>query len=75
MNTVEAVYQNGVFKPASPIALAENQRVQLQVWPLPATDFRNWLEDVRELQKRIVAEHGVLPDSTPLIAEDRRRDG
>ena len=75
MTIIEAVFQNGVFKPVGKVALPENQRVQLQVQPLSTTDFRDWLEGVRELQQRIVAEHGVLPDSTPIIAEDRRRDG
>jgi hypothetical protein len=39
------------------------------------TDFRAWLEEVREHQRQIVAEFGLLPDSTAIIAEDRRRDG
>ena len=34
MTTVEAVYQDGVFKPVGPVTLPENQRVRLQVEPV-----------------------------------------
>jgi hypothetical protein len=30
-NTIEAVYENGVLKPAKPLPLQEHQRVQLTV--------------------------------------------
>jgi predicted DNA-binding antitoxin AbrB/MazE fold protein len=72
--TVEAVYQGGVFKPVGPVDLPENQRVRLSVEAAPATDFQAWLDRVRPVQQQIVARFGVLPDSTPIIAEDRRRD-
>ena len=42
--TVEAIYQGGVFKPVEEVILPENQRVRLQVDPVPVTDFRAWLE-------------------------------
>ena len=73
MTQVEAIYQNGVFKPVGEVTLPENQRVRLEVRPIVTTDFHAWLERVREHQQQIVAEYSVLPDSTPIIAEDRRR--
>lgn len=72
--TVEAVYQGGVFKPVRPVNLPENQRVQLEVKAVPATDFQEWLARIRPVQAQIVAEFGLLPDSTPIIQEDRRRN-
>lgn len=31
INTFDAIYENGVFRPLQPVALAENQRVRLTV--------------------------------------------
>lgn len=56
MATVEAVFQNGVFRPVGEVALPENQRVRLQVEPITPTDFQVWLDRVREHQQQIVAE-------------------
>jgi predicted DNA-binding antitoxin AbrB/MazE fold protein len=70
MKTVEAIYAGGVFKPIDPVTIPENQRVRLTIEPVDATD---WLAAVREFQRQLVASHGVLPDSTPDIAADRRR--
>jgi predicted DNA-binding antitoxin AbrB/MazE fold protein len=72
--TVEAIYQGGVFKPVRPVDLPENQRVRLNVDSVPATDFQAWLDRVRPVQQEIVNRFGLLPDSTPIIAEDRRRN-
>jgi predicted DNA-binding antitoxin AbrB/MazE fold protein len=73
--TVEAVYQGGVFKPLRPVDLPENQRVRLNVDSMPATDFQAWLDRIRPVQQRIIAQFGILPDSAPIIAENRGRDG
>jgi predicted DNA-binding antitoxin AbrB/MazE fold protein len=70
MKTLEAIYAGGVFRPVDPVSLPENQRVRLTVEPVPTA---NWLDAVREFQRQVVANHGVLPDSTPDIAADRRR--
>jgi predicted DNA-binding antitoxin AbrB/MazE fold protein len=76
MTTVEAVYQGGVFKPTGAVDLPDNQRVRLQVEPVSAAavEARAWLEEARRFRDRIAARVGVLPDCTPEIAEDRRRD-
>ena len=73
MTHVDAIYQNGVFKPLQDVGLPENQRVRLSVQPVEASDARTWLARVEERHQRIIAERGYFPDSTPDIAEDRRR--
>lgn len=73
MHSVEAVYENGAFRPLQDVGLAENQRVLLSVLPLPAVDPRAWLTCVQQRQQQIVAERGCFPDSTTDIAEDRQR--
>ncbi len=63
--TIEAVYENGVLRPLSPLALKENERVTLTVdsaaplgVPAPAStlDF-----DVVEHARRVLAEIGPAP--------------
>ncbi len=73
MNTVEAIYASGVFKPLEQVALGENQRVRLTIEALPPSLSSEWLDSVQEFQRRLQAVHGMLPDSTPDIAADRRR--
>lgn len=70
---VEAIYQDGIFKPLQEVQLQENQRVRLSVQPVEEKDARAWLEEVQQLRQRIVAQRGYFPDSTLDIAEDRRR--
>jgi predicted DNA-binding antitoxin AbrB/MazE fold protein len=38
--TVEAVYENGVLKPAQPLPLKENERVQITIAPKA-----NWVQE------------------------------
>jgi predicted DNA-binding antitoxin AbrB/MazE fold protein len=73
MTQIDAIYQNGVFKPLQDVELSENQRVRLSVQPIEAANVRAWLAGVQELQRRIIAERGYFPDSAIDIAEDRRR--
>lgn len=73
MNTVEAIYASGVFKPLGQVALGENQRVRLTIETVPSSLSTEWLDTVQEFQRRLRAAHGMLPDSTPEIAADRRR--
>ena len=73
MTQVDAVYQNGVFKPLQEVGLAENQRVRLSVQPVDVGDVLAWLARVEELQQSFIAKHGYCSDSTADIAEDRRR--
>jgi predicted DNA-binding antitoxin AbrB/MazE fold protein len=73
MTQVDAIYQNGLFKPLQDVGLPENQRVRLSVQVVEATDVQAWLARIEERHQRIIAERGYFPDSTLDIAEDRRR--
>ena len=72
--TVEAVYQGGVFKPVRPVDLPENQRVQLRVEAVRPPVSAAWLTALMRRHEEWLASRPPLPDSTPEIAEDRRRD-
>ncbi len=72
MSTVEAVYQEGVFRPLGHVDLAENQRVRLHVEPAEAVHWRAGLEQVRHLQQRLAGVAGRF-DSAAEIARDRLR--
>ncbi len=74
MTPIEAIYQNGVFRPIGQVGLPENERVRLHVESLARQDIPAWLDEMRELQQRIVAERGLFPDSTSDIAKDRLRE-
>jgi predicted DNA-binding antitoxin AbrB/MazE fold protein len=74
MSQIEAIYQGGVFKPLTPVTLRENERVVLDVRSTTADAWAKWAGEANALQERIRAKYGVLPDSTPDIAEDRMRD-
>ena len=73
MTQVDALYQDAVFKPLQDVDLPDNQRVRLSVQPVAVADIEGWLAEVREMRQRIITERGYFPDSTPDIAEDRRR--
>jgi predicted DNA-binding antitoxin AbrB/MazE fold protein len=74
MTQIEAIYQGGVFRPLVDVYLEENQRVRLNIEAIGERDLRQWLDGVRQLHQRIVAERGHFPDSALDIAEDRRRN-
>jgi predicted DNA-binding antitoxin AbrB/MazE fold protein len=76
MAQVDAIYQGGVFKPLTPVALDENQRVLLQVDKAEGVKPENalaWMAEISRRREQFAAAHGFLPDSTIDIAEDRRR--
>jgi predicted DNA-binding antitoxin AbrB/MazE fold protein len=73
MTQVDAIYQDGMFKPLQDVQLAENQRVRLSFQLLEAVDIESWLAAIQEQQKRIIGERAYFPDSAASIAEDRRR--
>jgi predicted DNA-binding antitoxin AbrB/MazE fold protein len=72
----DAVYENGVLKPLTPVAFAERQRVSLTAEPEPTKRevMRAKLEKLREYQRRMKEKYGLFPDSTLSINEDRQRD-
>ena len=74
MTRIEAVFQNGVFKPLGEVPYRENQRVRLDVETIDPHSMRDWLERTEALQRKMRDEGLIFPDSTLEIAEDRRRD-
>lgn len=73
MNTVDAVYSNGVFKPLGDVSLSENQKVRLTIDATPPERVQEWLRNLRAFHEEVLDRRGILPDSTPEIALDRRR--
>lgn len=73
MTQVDAIYQDGVFKPLQTVELPENRRVRLSIQPVEAGNARAWLDEVRQFQQQLIAERGYFPDSALDIAEDRQR--
>ena len=73
MSAVEAVYQGGVFRPLTPVPLAENQHVRLNFQPIEQANAEAWFDDVERIRRRLAERHGVFPDSTLDIAADRAR--
>ncbi len=73
MTTVEAIYTSGVFRPLGQVTLPENQRVRLIIEAAEGSGVGPWLDAVREFHRQLLANHGVLPDSTPEIAANRHR--
>lgn len=73
MTSIDAVFTNGVFKPLGEVSIPENQRVRLTIETVGSGDVSAWLNSVSDFQKQVIASHGVLPDSAPDIAADRRR--
>lgn len=74
VSVIEAIFQNGVFKPVKEVNLPENQRVFLSIQSPNGQDVAAWLTEVQEHHRQIVFTRGYFPDSTPDIAADRVRD-
>jgi predicted DNA-binding antitoxin AbrB/MazE fold protein len=75
MTHIDAIYQDGVFKPLQKVDLMENERVRLKIEPSSyKEEMLAWLERIRKHHQEFLERHGCpLPDSTPDIAEDRMR--
>lgn len=73
---IEAVYENGVFRPLQPLTLAEHERVLLTVSPCEDEDcektlaaIRAGLEDIKagktlpydDFDRQFRAKHGLPP--------------
>jgi predicted DNA-binding antitoxin AbrB/MazE fold protein len=77
MTSIDAIYQDGVFKPLGKVEFAENERVHLTINKIATPeDWKTWGERVdKHLQEMLDRRGGVpLPDCTPDIAEDWMRD-
>lgn len=73
MPQVDAVFQNGVFKPLDSVEVTENQRVRLNFEPANGPAAKSWLDAVKKFQRDFIQRKGILPDSTLDIAADRQR--
>ena len=73
MTRVDAIYQDGVFRPLEPVCFVENQRVAISVETVRKEDALAWIEDVSRFREQVAARCGVLPDSALDIAVDRAR--
>jgi predicted DNA-binding antitoxin AbrB/MazE fold protein len=63
--TVEAVYEDGVLKPAQPLPFAEHQKVQVTVadrsnWVQETTGIVGWKGDSEELRRLALAPESDL---------------
>ncbi len=74
MQTIEAIYQGGVFKPLHDVQVAENERVTLTLQTTSKEAALAWIKRISEDHDRFVTEHGFLSGSTEDIAADRMRD-
>lgn len=72
MMHVQAVYQNGVFKPLSPLTISENQIVELSIHP-PREMTPDWVAHLREVREQLGRGKPLFPDSALEIAQDRQR--
>jgi predicted DNA-binding antitoxin AbrB/MazE fold protein len=72
--TVEAIFQNGVLRPAKQLPLKSNQRVTVTVeWPTRETV---WPENAAEIYRELADEDKRLAETMwPLVKEVRPIDG
>ncbi len=73
MVQIEAVFQQGVFKPLQPVNLTEDQRVRLIVETVRQETSMEWMERVSKRREAIAEREGMFFDSAKEIALDRRR--
>ena len=72
MTAIEAVYRAGAFYPIEPVALEDNRHVRLNVSPAESFDtVADWLAEAQKFREGLGR---LLPDCSPEIAGDRRRD-
>lgn len=67
--TIEAVYENGVLKPAQPLPLKEHEKVTITVQPgesplVRAYGMLGWAGDAETLE-RIALDPEFLPEDAP----------
>jgi predicted DNA-binding antitoxin AbrB/MazE fold protein len=73
MSGIEAIYQDGVFKPLGQIVMRDHQRVRLEVRLVEDSNVAAWLDEVQNYQKLILSNRRPFPDSSSDIAADRGR--
>ncbi len=75
MNTITAIYENGLLRPLTPLTLPEHSRVQIQIQTTPAAE--DPAEHRRRVHEALVAAGlslstpPAMPEAKPLSAERR----
>ena len=69
--SIQAIYEHGVFKPLSPIELNEREVVSITIGPPaktspPKTEDRNLADRQREALLRFVEEVKSMPNNNPM---------
>jgi predicted DNA-binding antitoxin AbrB/MazE fold protein len=75
--TVMAIYENGVLRPLTPLALPEHTRVQIHVWQVPVpTDAAGHHRQVREalVAAGLSLPSSPLPPASSPISAERREE-
>jgi predicted DNA-binding antitoxin AbrB/MazE fold protein len=77
MTTITAVYENGLLRPLTPLALPEHSQVQLQVLPIPGGESP--AEHRRRVHEVLVAAGVSLPavpdmPEAKLLSAERREE-
>jgi predicted DNA-binding antitoxin AbrB/MazE fold protein len=73
MSVIAAVYRHGVFEPLEPVHLPEEEQVEVHIVSSGKAAWEAWIRKTQARHSAFIKKHGLLPDSTPDIAEDRRR--
>ena len=69
LENIEAIFENGVFRPLAPVALPEHKRVSMSIALSPETeDISSIAPDVIELQRIALARLQVEMDALPIKA-------
>lgn len=74
---VEAVYQNGVFKPLTPVELEEGQKVALEVAPIepPTEHLPPWCNFMEGLDEKEIKEiEAIILDRSNFMRPYRDED-
>jgi predicted DNA-binding antitoxin AbrB/MazE fold protein len=69
MQPIEAIYENGVFRPLAAVDLQEHERVQINIVPAApehaVRDLHDAIADQRRALDRLAAEMANLPVKNP----------
>lgn len=69
LENIEAIFENGVFRPLAPVALPEHKRVSMSIAISPdAENLSNAPSDVIEAQRAALARLQAEMDALPLQA-------
>ena len=74
MFRIDAIYEDGVFKPLAPVPLPENQRIFLEIELIEAQDALGRLEGLADIKAAEAAEaEAAAKGETPISWEEARQ--